>query len=347
MLEIKDLYKEKKNARIKALSLAIKAGEAVSLECEQETSDLLLKLILGKEVQTKGEILLFSAENKAAVKKSIRHIGIVHREEAFYENMTVESYMRFYSEILGKKMRFWEEMLQKLGLLDCCPIKIKHLTYSQKRRLALARERLKQPRLLVFQEPIFNMDRDGARIIVENLSELTANGTAILNLSVFFRDTLLLGGRAYRLEAEGLTQLENMSEDNNGTLEAPAGESPEDTKELLPTFKIEKIPARLEDRILLFDPNEIDFVESEQGASRLSIRGERFPCTLSMTELEERLRLFGFFRCHRSYLVNLQRLREVVTWSRNSYSLSLDDRQKSTIPLSKGRMEELKELLKL
>ena len=53
-----------------------------------------------------------------------------------------------------------------------------------------------------------------------------------------------------------------------------------------------------------------------------------FVCALTLSELEVRLTGFGFFRCHRSYLVNLQRVREVITWTRNSFSLILDDERK-------------------
>jgi ABC-2 type transport system ATP-binding protein len=57
------------------------------------------------------------------------------------------------------------------------------------------------------------------------------------------------------------------------------------------------------------------------------------------------LRSYGFFRCHRSYIVNLQKVREVVTFTRNSYSLVLDDARKSSVPLSKTKMAELKEMM--
>ena len=79
----------------------------------------------------------------------------------------------------------------------------------------------------------------------------------------------------------------------------------------------------------------------------LHINGEEFPTTFTMNELEERLQHFGFFRCHRSYIVNLQKVREVITWTRNSYSLILDDEKKSNIPLSKSKMAELKVMLGL
>lgn len=78
-----------------------------------------------------------------------------------------------------------------------------------------------------------------------------------------------------------------------------------------------------------------------------SSKGEAFPTTFTLQELEERLIYYGFFRCHRSYIVNLQKVREVITWTRNSFNLILDDDPKSSIPLSKAKMSQLKEMLGL
>lgn len=109
--------------------------------------------------------------------------------------------------------------------------------------------------------------------------------------------------------------------------------------------RFEKIPAKLNEKIILFDPTEISFIESNEGVSNLHVNGEVFPCSYTLNELFKRLQIFGFFRCHRSYIVNLQRVREVITWTRNSYSLILDDSKKSSIPLSKGNLSELKEII--
>lgn len=338
MLKIEGLYKEQKNNVIKNIDINIGKGSSVSIECSNDISDLLVNLILGRETPAKGEIYLEDIRNEQYLKNNIGSIGVVLREESFYERMTIEEYMKFFANVLSSKVDYKEIML-KLALLDIGNVKIKNLSYSQRRRVSFARERLKQPKLIIFQEPILNMDRDGAKIIVENIEELCTRGTAILATSVVFKDTLMLGEKAYRLDEEGLVELNNSVEEVIDDLE--------EIQDKRPIYKVEKVPAKVEERILLFDPTEIDYVESEGGISNLSIRGDKFPCTLSLTELEERLKYFGFFRCHRSYLVNLQRVREVVTWTRNSFSLSLDDKVKSSVPLSKGRLEDLKTVLKL
>jgi len=101
------------------------------------------------------------------------------------------------------------------------------------------------------------------------------------------------------------------------------------------------------DKIILFNPPEIDFIESHEGQSNLTVKGEVYPCMFTLQDLEERLLPYGFFRCHRSYIVNLQKVREVVTWTRNSYSLILDDANQTSIPLSKTKMVEMKDMLGL
>jgi ABC-2 type transport system ATP-binding protein len=357
MLEIKNLYKEHKNSILNHMDLTVAAGNTVTIECSSEASDMLINLIIGKEIPAKGEIYIDSRPSTEYIKSGLKHVGIIFRNEGFYERSTVKDYLKFYSEVLNSSVDYME-IMKKLALLDIGGVKIRELSYSQRRRLSFARERLKDLRLLIFQEPLLNMDRDGTRIILENLEELRAKGVAVLNTSVSFKDTIQIGGQAYVLEETGLQQVQqdneaeaSNSEDSGGKAEGTAVEEKNeidtDKNEDPPAYKIEKIPAKLEERILLFNPIEIDYIESEQGISNLNVRGEKFTCMLSLNELENRLKYFGFFRCHRSYLVNLQRVREIITWTRNSYSLILDDKNKSSIPLSKGRMDELKDILKL
>jgi ABC-2 type transport system ATP-binding protein len=321
---------------MKDIDLVIEEGRSASIECSNDYSDLLVDLIIGKEMPAKGEIYLGDKKNIDFLKDNRSKIGVILREDAMYEGMTIDGYMRLFAELLNTKLDY-RDILLKLALLDISKTRIKNLSFSQKRRLSFARERMKEPKLMIIQEPILNLDRDSAKIITENIEELCSTNTAILTTSVYFKNTILVGEKAYRLDYDGMIEMEAMEE-------SPLNENSIDSNKI---YKIEKIPAKLEEKILLFDPMEIDYVESVQGVNYLYIRGESFPCSLSLTELEERLKFFGFFRCHRSYLINLQRVKEVVTWTRNSYSLSLGDKTKSSIPLSKGRLEDLKMILKL
>ncbi|TCT16087.1 LytTR family transcriptional regulator [Natranaerovirga pectinivora] len=347
MLEIKNLYKDLISNSINGVTFELSKGDIGSIECSNEISDMLINLIIGRELPAKGEIHIDQIKNTDYIKKGFNNLGIVLREEGFYDGLTVEGYLKFFQELLGSKVDC-KDILMRLGLLDVGSIKVKKLTYQQKKRLSIARERLKDLKILLVQEPIMNMDKDSVKIVLENIQELSDAGVTVICTSISYKDALFIGGRVFTLDDKGFVEIitdpekvevENIKEDvveegNDKALEKPI-------------YKVEKIPAKVEDKILLFDPTEIDYIESENSISHLNIRGEKFPSSFSLGELEDRLKYFGFFRCHRSYLVNLQRVREIVTWTRNSFSLSLDNKKKTSIPLSKGRLDELKSILNL
>ena len=107
---------------------------------------------------------------------------------------------------------------------------------------------------------------------------------------------------------------------------------------------VEKIPAKAGETLLLFNPSDIDFAESASGRTALSVRGEEYACALTLEELSVRLERYGFFRCHRSYLVNMQKVEEIIRWTRSSYALRVKGGPEGGVPLSKGRVEEMKNL---
>ena len=104
-----------------------------------------------------------------------------------------------------------------------------------------------------------------------------------------------------------------------------------------------KIAAKSENRTFLFEPKDIDFVESLNKCNYVSVRGTLFQVSDTMDELERILAKSGFFRCHRSYIANMQRVEEIEKISKNSFALVLRDKEQSRIPLAKGRVAEMKE----
>jgi len=54
-----------------------------------------------------------------------------------------------------------------------------------------------------------------------------------------------------------------------------------------------------------------------------------------------------FWRVHRSYLVNINRIKEVVPWFKSSYQLRMDDKKHTEIPVSRVQTRKLRELFKL
>lgn len=333
MLSIRDLCKTKGKIQLNHIDLTLEKGAQISLICNSDRSDLLVRLMMGVEVPAKGEVIIDGICIHQETHLQVHpNVGWVLNEVGFYDRMTVGAYLAFFKKILNSHQDV-SSLMVALGLMDVSNLLISKLTNSQKRRLNLARESLKDLKLLVVQEPILNMDQYESKLIVSYLEALTQRNIGVLTICHAYKDAWILGGKLFTLDESGVKEIQN--------------ETNQDTSEKDLTFKIEKIPAKIDERILLFNPIEIDYIESESGSSYLNVRGERFACTLTLKELEHRLQHLGFFMCHRSYLVNLQKIKEIMTWSRNSYSLILDDQNQSAIPLSKNRIDQLKTRMNL
>jgi DNA-binding LytR/AlgR family response regulator len=109
-----------------------------------------------------------------------------------------------------------------------------------------------------------------------------------------------------------------------------------------------KVVVRAQSRLLLVDQEEICFASIDDGAIHVmtsAIEGQSNCRTLE--ELMEQLNSEFFWRAHRSYVVNLRHIREVVPWFNSSYQLRMDDRKQTEIPVSRSQTRRLRELFNL
>jgi two-component system LytT family response regulator/two-component system response regulator LytT len=109
-----------------------------------------------------------------------------------------------------------------------------------------------------------------------------------------------------------------------------------------------KILLRNNGRMFLVDQREICYASIDDGVITVvtnQMEGESNARTLE--ELQEMLHPGLFWRAHRGYLVNINRIREVVPWFKSSYQLRMDDRKQTEIPVSRAQTKRLRELFKL
>jgi two-component system, LytTR family, response regulator LytT len=50
---------------------------------------------------------------------------------------------------------------------------------------------------------------------------------------------------------------------------------------------------------------------------------------------------------HRSFLVNINKIREVIPWFKSSFQLKMDDKKQTEIPVSRIQTKRLRALLKI
>jgi two-component system LytT family response regulator/two-component system response regulator LytT len=109
-----------------------------------------------------------------------------------------------------------------------------------------------------------------------------------------------------------------------------------------------KVVVRAQSRLLLVDQKEICFAAIEEGTiSVVTPTVEGHSNCRTLEELQSQLEPEMFWRAHRSYLVNIQHIREVVPWFKSSYQLRMDDPKKTEIPVSRAQTKRLRELFNL
>jgi len=112
-----------------------------------------------------------------------------------------------------------------------------------------------------------------------------------------------------------------------------------------------KILIKAAGRLFLADPKDICYATIEDGvitvatSGHLGMEGQSNCRTLE--ELLENLDPNLFWRAHRSFLVNIHHIREVVPWFKSSYQLRMDDKKQTSIPVSRAQTRRLRELFNL
>jgi len=109
-----------------------------------------------------------------------------------------------------------------------------------------------------------------------------------------------------------------------------------------------KVLLRAAGRLLLVDQRDVCFASIEDGIISVvatNLEGQSNCRTLE--ELLEGLDSEIFWRAHRSFVVNINRIKEVVPWFKSSYQLRMDDRKQTEIPVSRAQTKRLRELFGL
>lgn len=112
-----------------------------------------------------------------------------------------------------------------------------------------------------------------------------------------------------------------------------------------------KILLKAAGRLFLVDQKDICYATIQDGIITVATSGgvgmEGQSNCRTLEELLDSLDPAVFWRAHRSYLVNINRIKEVVPWFKSSYQLRMDDRKATEIPVSRAQTRRLRELFGL
>ncbi len=109
-----------------------------------------------------------------------------------------------------------------------------------------------------------------------------------------------------------------------------------------------KLLIRANSRNFIVDANDVIYATIDNGLITLvstNLEGDSNYRTIE--DLQANLDRDTFWRVHRSYLVNINRIKEVIPWFKSSYQIRMDDRKRTEIPVSRVQTRRLRELFKL
>ncbi len=101
-------------------------------------------------------------------------------------------------------------------------------------------------------------------------------------------------------------------------------------------------------RNFIVDASDVVYATIQDGLiTVVSTRLEGQSNYRTIEELQSNLDSEMFWRAHRSYLVNINRIKEVIPWFKSSYQLRMDDKNQTEIPVSRVQTKRLRSLFRL
>ncbi len=133
-----------------------------------------------------------------------------------------------------------------------------------------------------------------------------------------------------------LQKLENAWQQQSGSNSSAA--SPQRENDTINLIRDEKI--------FVTSIHDIYYAEAHEKMTFVYSRRESWVMPMNITEFCSKLPAAHFFRCHRSYCVNLNKIREIEPWFNNTYILRLRDLD-FQVPVSRSKVKEFRQLMHL
>ena len=328
MIEIQSLQKVIDGKTVVGIdSLTVAAGVIAGFFGPVDSQlDHIFNLLIGQEQPTAGSIKIAGVDPFQQRDQFSRQVGVLFAGDNLYQRQSVRANLTFYRRLYRLPAGRVQEVVELVGLADQVDNSVESLNASLARRLAFGRAILHQPSVLLLDEPFRDCDTATINILSGLIQDFTQGTNTTLIISQEDQQANQLVEVIYQFAQGNLVDTYYPAEEQ---------------RESLPF----KIPAKLEHTVALVDPADIYFAFAQDDRTYLQTADGSLPTQFTMADLEKRLERSGFFRAHRGYLVNLQLVKEVIPYTRDSFSLRLKDPEGTKIPLSKSAARELRDLM--
>ena len=182
---------------LKNISFSFKRGQIIGLLGPNGAGkSSIIKILAGLVFPKTGE-LIFDNNKKKNFAELRNYCGFLIDSPAFYPYLSAKQNLQLICRINNCTLNI-DSLLQKVGLSYVNSKKVKHFSTGMKQRLAIAQSILRNPDILILDEPFNGLDPNGFQDLITLLKDLNKNGKTIivsshlLNELEQFADTFIL-----------------------------------------------------------------------------------------------------------------------------------------------------------
>jgi ABC-2 type transport system ATP-binding protein len=187
VIETTGLRKEYRSRRgglrvaVQGLDLAVPAGGVHGfLGPNGSGKTTTIRMLLGLARPTRGTMRLFGEPVPSRLPAVIGRVGAVVESPKFSPNFSGRRNLQLLAGVIGVPTSRVDEVLETVKLTGRDKDRYKSYSLGMKQRLAIAATLLKQPDLLILDEPTNGLDPAGIREIRETIRDLGGSGVTVL-----------------------------------------------------------------------------------------------------------------------------------------------------------------------
>ena len=139
-----------------------------------------LRILLGLVHADSGSVRLLGKPVPESLPSAVPGVGSLVESPQFFPNFSGRKNLELLSDVAGLQRKRVDEVLEQVGLLDRASDRTKGYSLGMRQRLGIAAALLKNPQLIVLDEPTNGLDPAGIREIRELLRSLGESGATVL-----------------------------------------------------------------------------------------------------------------------------------------------------------------------
>jgi ABC-2 type transport system ATP-binding protein len=159
------------------VSIAVRAGEIVALIGPNGAGkSTALRVASGQLAPTAGTATI--AGQQPAAGHSF--FGVVPDKDNHFEEFSARRNLAFFAKLHDAPRARIDDVLQRVDLMAAADRPVREFSLGMRRRLLLARAFLHQPRVLLLDEPLANLDDPGQTVVTDLIQKARSTGAAVL-----------------------------------------------------------------------------------------------------------------------------------------------------------------------